>query len=138
VPESQDFGISGPYDIMNAEMASQPAWQRLGEIELLDWESEASRTDVRNALSQSVAGFVSFDEMRAPLESAIFDALARKSPAKASGCGQRLVISCLAPAKTESVDAQQSTGWSFFVIERPAMQQSGGAVEIIELCLYHE
>jgi len=128
----------GSYDIMNPDMGSQPVWQRLGEIDLTDWENESARANMRNALSQSVAGVVTLDEMQAPLESAIFDALARKSSAKIEGCGQRLVISCLTPAETARANRQQTTGWSFFVIERPAVQQSGGAVEIIELCLYHE
>jgi hypothetical protein len=134
----RENATSGLNDTMNPDLGSQQSWQRLGEIDLADWEDETTRMRVRTALSQSMARYVTFDEMQAPLESAIFDALARKAPAKASACAQRLIISCLAPAESSDASLQESTGWSFFVIERPAVQQPDGAVETIELCLYHE
>ena len=123
---------------MKSEIGSQPTWQRLGEYDLQEWDSDIARANVRSALMQSVAGFVAFDEMQTPLESAIIDAIERKTHAKPGCQGQRLVISCLNPPDGKTGQAQSAAGWSFFVIERPAASSGGSAIEVIELCLYHE
>lgn len=119
---------------------ASPTWQRLGEVDLVICDDEEMLATLRNevhaALIQSVAGFGMMDELHDPLENAVLDAMVRKSTGRSGGLGQRLIISCLNPPAASDASLTLS-GWSFFVIERPA-NHAGSAVEVIELCLYHE